>query len=137
MEVPILKQGGYLIATFQAALTDEDLLKLQDALVTQVGKYRSRGVIIDVTALDVMDSFAARTLRSLAHMVRLRGAETVIVGIQPDIAFTMVQLGLSLEGVQTALDLEEGLALMNLRTKGRKGLSLVSQQSKGSATNET
>lgn len=118
MEVPILKQGEYLIATFQAALTDEDLLQLQDALVARVGKFRSRGVIVDVTALDVMDSFAARTLRALAHMVRLRGAETVIVGIQPEVAFAMVQLGLSLEGVATALDLEEALLLLNRRVKG-------------------
>jgi len=120
VEVPILKQGDYLIATFQAALTDEDLVQLQDALVARVGKFRSRGVIVDVTALDVMDSFAARTLRALAHMVRLRGAETVIVGIQPEVAFAMVQLGLSLEGVATALDLEEALALLTRRTKGAK-----------------
>ena len=113
MEVPILKQGGFLIATFQAALSDEDLLKLRDAIVERVGRHRARGVIIDVTALDVMDSFATRTLRAIAHMVRLRGARTVIVGIQPEVAFAMVQLGLTLEGVSTALDLEEGLALMN------------------------
>src|SRR3989338_9234353 len=118
MEVPILKQGHYLIATFQAALTDEDLLKLQDALVERVGKFRSRGVIVDVTALDVMDSFAARTLRALAHMVRLRGADTVIVGVQPEVAFAMVQLCLTLEGVATALDLEEALLLLNSRAKG-------------------
>ncbi len=109
MAVPILKQGPFLIASIQSALTDTDLVQLRDALVGQVGKYRSRGVIVDVTALDVLDSFASRTLRDLAHMVRLRGAETVIVGIQPEVAFTMVQLGLTLEGVATALDLEEGL----------------------------
>jgi len=113
MEVPILKQGEFLIATFQAALSDEDLLKLRDAIVERVGRHRARGVIIDVTALDVMDSFATRTLRAIAHMVRLRGARTVIVGIQPEVAFAMVQLGLTLEGVLTALDLEEGLALMS------------------------
>ena len=118
MEVPILKQGDVLIATLQAALTDDDLVHLRDALVTRVGKFRSRGVIVDVTALDVMDSFAARTLRALAHMVKLRGAETVIVGIQPEVAFSMVQLGLTLEGVPTALDLEEGLALLGIKTKG-------------------
>jgi len=113
VQVPILKQRDYLIASIQAALTDADLLQLRDALVGQVGTYRSRGVIVDVTALDVMDSFAVRTLRDLAHMIRLRGAETVIVGIQPDVAFAMVQLGLKLEGVATALDLEEGLAYLN------------------------
>lgn len=118
MEVPILKQGSFLIATLQAALTDDDLIDLRDALVARVGKFRSRGVIVDVTALDVMDSFAARTLRALAHMVKLRGAETVIVGIQPEVAFSMVQLGLTLESVPTALDLEEGLSLLSLRAKG-------------------
>ena len=117
MQVPILKQRDYLIASIQAALTDADLLQLRDALVTQVGTFRSRGVIVDVTALDVMDSFAVRTLRDLAHMIRLRGAETVIVGIQPEVAFTMVQLGLTLEGVSTVLDLEEGLAFLDKKIK--------------------
>jgi rsbT antagonist protein RsbS len=117
MAVPILKQGQYLIATIQSALSDVDLTHLRDALVGQVGKLRSRGVIVDVTALDVMDSFASRTLRDLAHMIRLRGAETVIVGIQPEVAFAMVQLGLTLEGVSTALDLEEALSRLGQSTK--------------------
>jgi rsbT antagonist protein RsbS len=86
-------------------------------LAEKVGKFRARGVIVDVTVLDVMDSFASRTLRDLAHMTRLRGAETVIVGIQPEVAFAMVQLGLTLEGVDTALDLEEGLAFLDKKTK--------------------
>jgi rsbT antagonist protein RsbS len=119
VEVPILKQGLYLIASIQAALSDVDLLHLRDALAEKVGKYRARGVIVDVTVLDVMDSFASRTLRDLAHMTRLRGAETVIVGIQPEVAFAMVQLGLTLEGVDTALDLEEGLAFLDKKTKRR------------------
>jgi len=117
MLVPILKQGDFLIATIQSALTDDDLLRLRDDLAEQVGRYRSRGVIVDVTVLDVMDSFAARTLRALAHMVGLRGARTVIVGIQPEVAFAMVQLGLTLGDVETALDLEEGLELLQKRTK--------------------
>lgn len=119
MEVPILKQGLYLIASIQAALSDVDLVHLRDALAEKVGKFRARGVIVDVTVLDVMDSFASRTLRDLAHMTRLRGAETVIVGIQPEVAFAMVQLGLTLEGVDTALDLEEGLAFLDKKTKKR------------------
>ena len=110
MDVPILKQGDVLIATIQAALTDADLLQLRSALVQKVVLCRARGVIVDVTSLDVLDSFASRTLREVAQMIRLRGAETVIVGIQPEVAFAMVQLGLKLEGVATALDLEEGLA---------------------------
>lgn len=117
MEVPILKQGKVLIATIQAALSDADLLHLRTALVQQVVRSRSQGVIVDVTSLDVMDSFASRTLREIAQMIRLRGAETVIVGIQPEVAFAMVQLGLTLEDVPTALDLEEGLAYLNLRFK--------------------
>jgi rsbT antagonist protein RsbS len=112
VSVPILKQGDYLIASVQAALSDADLLQLQDQLAQKVGRFRSRGVIVDVTILDVMDSFASRTLRAIAHTTRLRGAQTIIVGIQPEVAFSMVQLGLTLEGVATALDLEEGLALL-------------------------
>ena len=120
MPVPLLKQGDLLIASVQAALTDSDLTVLQDELMQQVRSVRARGVIIDVTALDVMDSFATRTLRSTAHMLKLRGAETVIVGLQPDVAFAMVQLGLQFEGVRTALDLEEGLAYMQ-RYRARTG----------------
>ena len=81
MEVPILKQGPYLIASIQSALSDADLMQLRDALVEKVGRFRARGVIVDVTALDVLDSFATRTLSDSAHMIRLRGARTVIVGI--------------------------------------------------------
>jgi rsbT antagonist protein RsbS len=112
MRVPILKQGPYAIAFIQSALNDQDLIQLRDDLASHVGRYRSKGVIIDVTVLDVMDSFATRTVRDLAHMVRLRGAKTVIVGIQPEVAFSMVQLGLELGTVATALDLEEALALL-------------------------
>ena len=123
MAVPILKQSHYLIATIQSVLTDADLVQLRDALVDRVGKFRSRGVIVDVTALDVLDSFASRTLRDLAYMISLRGAQTVIVGIQPEVAFAMVQLGLTLEDIATALDLEEGLAYLNKQTKhGQRGL---------------
>jgi len=121
VQVPILKQGPYVIASIQAALTDDDLLQLRDALVEQVGRHRSRGVIVDVTVLDVMDSFAVRTVRDIAHMTRLRGAETVIVGIQPDVAFAMVQLGLKLEGIACALDLEEGLAYLDQTSRGSAG----------------
>src|SRR5882672_4422768 len=112
MHVPILKQGDCLIASVQSVLSDADLLQFRDDLADRVGQFRSRGVIIDVTVLDVIDSFATRTLREIAHMLKLRGAETVIVGIQPDVAFAMVQLGLTLEGVGTGLDLEEGLAYL-------------------------
>jgi len=117
MAVPILKQGDYLIASVQSALTDADLTELRSGLVEKVGRFRSRGVIVDVTAMDVMDSFASRTLQDIANMVRLRGASTVVVGIQPEVALTMVQLGLTLEDVATALDLEEALELLGRSRK--------------------
>lgn len=120
MTVPILKQGDYLIATVQAALSDAELVDLRQKLVERTGQFRTRGVIVDVTALDVLDSFAARTLRDLAHTARLRGAETVIVGIQPDVAFAMAQLGLTLEGVSAALDLEEGLQFLDQKVRGKR-----------------
>jgi rsbT antagonist protein RsbS len=110
--VPILKHGNVLIASIQADLSDRDLAELQDELAQRVGRQRANGVVIDVTALDVLDSFATRTLRGIAYAARLRGAATVVVGIQPEVAFAMVQLGLSLDGVLTGLDLEEGLELI-------------------------
>jgi rsbT antagonist protein RsbS len=119
MPVPILKQGGVLIASVQAALTDKDLLRLRDELAQMVGRHRAHGVVIDVTALDVMDSFATRTLRGIAETTKLRGAETVIVGIQPEVAMAMVQLGLALGTVVTALDLEEGLELLAEQARER------------------
>jgi rsbT antagonist protein RsbS len=115
MQVPILRHGDYLIASVQSALTDSDLLFLRNSLVQEVGSARARAVIVDVTALDVLDSFASRTLQDLAQMIRLRGAETIVVGIQPEVAFSMAQLGAVLEGVETRLDLEEALAYLARR----------------------
>jgi rsbT antagonist protein RsbS len=120
MRVPILKQRDYLMASIQSVVSDDDLIQLRDDLVEQVGRFRSRGVIIDVTVLDLIDSFATRMLRGIAHMLRLRGAATVIVGIQPDVAFTMVQLGLTLAGIGTALDLEEGLYYLDRETERKR-----------------
>ena len=121
MQVPILRQGDYLIASIQSALTDSDLLALRLSLVQQVGSARARAVIVDVTALDVLDSFASRTLQDLAQMIRLRGAETIAVGVQPEVAFSMAQLGVRLEGVETRLDLEEALAyLAGKRAPGKR-----------------
>lgn len=119
MAIPILKQGDILVASMQAALGDRDLILLRDELVEKVGRYRSRGVVVDVTALDVLDSFAVRTLRGIAHVTQLRGATTVVVGIQPEVAFAMVQLGLRLEGIETALDLEEGMDILKRGQTGK------------------
>jgi rsbT antagonist protein RsbS len=118
VRVPILRLGDVLIASVQGALTDTDLEAMRDELIEQVGKVRARGVVLDVTVLDVVDSFATRMLRTIAHMARLRGARTVIVGVQPGVAMAMVELGLNFEDVLTALDLEEGLALLNSTNGG-------------------
>jgi rsbT antagonist protein RsbS len=120
MPVPILKQGKTLIASIQVALTDRDLTQLRDDLAAAVGRLRAEGVVIDVSALDVIDSFATRMLRAIGETTRLRGAETVIVGIQPDVAMAMVQLGLTLDGISTALDLEEGLELLASLSRERR-----------------
>jgi rsbT antagonist protein RsbS len=106
----ILRQSPYLIASIHTALDDSQLVRFQQDLVERIGSDRARGVVIDVAALDVLDSFASRTLRDIGEMARLRGAVTVIVGIQPDVAFAMVELGMDTGRVVTALDLEEGLA---------------------------
>jgi|SRR5947208_6157813 len=123
MPVPILKHGSYLIASIQSALTDSEVLELRDDLADYIGRHRARGIIVDVAALDVIDSFVARSLRTIALMARLRGAATVIVGIQPDVAVAMVQFRLNLDPLQTALDLDEAFALLDgFRTgSGRDG----------------
>jgi rsbT antagonist protein RsbS len=116
--VSILRQGSYLIASIHDALDDTQMVRFREDLVDQIGRHRSRGVIIDVAALDVLDSFGARTLRTIGEMARLRGALTVVVGIQPDVAFVMVQLGMDTGSLVTALDLEEGLDVL----AGRAGV---------------
>src|SRR5258708_32227117 len=120
MRASILKQGRVLIASVQGSMTDADLAQMRDELVSDVRRHRSTGVIVDVTMLDVMDSFAVRTLRGIAQMVKLLGAEAVIVGIQPDVAFSMVQLGLRLGGTKTAVDLGDGLSLLRTREDGER-----------------
>lgn len=115
LRVSILRQGSYLIASIHTALDDGQLLRFQRDLIDRIGSQRARGVVIDVAALDVLDSFGSRTLRDIARMSRLRGAETVIVGIAPELAVSMVRLGLQLE-MPTALDLEEGLAYLRSMT---------------------
>lgn len=121
MAIPIVKQGDVLVASIQADPEDQELNQLRDELVAKVGKHRSRGVVVDVTPLDVLDSFAVRTLQGIAHVTQLRGATTVVVGIQPDVAFALVQLGLSLDGIETALDLEEGLIILDRQIARGKG----------------
>jgi rsbT antagonist protein RsbS len=119
MFVSILRQGDFLIASIHAALDDTELMKFQQDLVEQIGSSRASGVIIDIAALDVLDSFGSNSLRDLTKMAKLRGATTVIVGIQPEVAFAIVKLGMTLD-IHTALDLEEGLELLEQLTSGSR-----------------
>lgn len=120
MSVAILRQGDYIIASIQSDLSDRQVLELRDDLAERVGRYRARGLVVDVEALDVIDSFVARALRSIAITARLRGAETVLVGIQPDVAVAMVQFRLNLEPLNAALDLDEALAVLDEWTQGNR-----------------
>jgi rsbT antagonist protein RsbS len=116
--VALLRQGDYLIASIQSDLSDSQVLDLRHDLAERVGADRARGVIIDVGALEVIDSFVARSLRSIVLTARLRGAETVIVGIQPDVAVAMVQFRLNLQPLRVALDLDEARTLLDRLTQG-------------------
>ena len=118
MSVAILRQGDYLIASIQSDLSDSEVLELRHELSELVGKCRSRGIVIDVAALDVIDSFVARSLRSIVITARLRGAETVIVGIQPDVAISMVQFRLNLQPLRVELDLDAATTLLDHLTEG-------------------
>ena len=125
LNVSILTQGKYLIVSIHTALDDSQMVQLQEDLIAQVGRQRSLGIIVDVAALDVLDSFGTRTLSQLSHMARLRGAETVVVGIAPEVAIAMVRLSLQMDFVHTALDLEEGLERLGELTglSGREALA--------------
>jgi rsbT antagonist protein RsbS len=120
MSVAILRQGDVLVASVQSDLSDSQVLALRDELADRVGRLRARGVVVDVTALDVIDSFVARLLRSIAVAARLRGADTVVVGIQPDVAIAMVQFDLNLQPLRTALDLDEALAILGDPRQGEE-----------------
>jgi rsbT antagonist protein RsbS len=117
MEVPIAKRGAYLIASVPSALADGDLMHLRDTLIEQARRFGPRVVIVDLTAFDVVDSFTTRTLGDLAAKIRRQGAETVLVGIQPDVSVAALRLGLKLDSVATVLGLDEGLAYLNQKAR--------------------
>jgi rsbT antagonist protein RsbS len=110
--IPILKMGEYLLITIQVDMHDRLAITLQEDLTDQIVKHRSHGVLIDISALEMVDSFIGRMLGSIASMARLLDAETVVVGMQPAVAITLVELGLSMTGVRTALDVEKGMAVL-------------------------
>jgi rsbT antagonist protein RsbS len=115
MSVAILRQGNVVIASIQSDLSDTEVIELRQELTELVGRHRLAGIVIDVGALDVIDSFVTRALRAIVLTARLRGAETIIVGIAPDVAIAMVQFGLNLEPLRVALDLDQALAMLARR----------------------
>jgi rsbT antagonist protein RsbS len=121
VSVAILHQGDYLIASIQSDLTDTQVLRLRDELAERVGRHRARGIIIDVAAMDVVDSFVARSLRSIAVTAKLRGADTILVGIRPDVAIAMVQFDLNLDPLRAALDLDEAIEQLDDLVLGSGG----------------
>jgi rsbT antagonist protein RsbS len=121
MRVAILRQGDYLIASIQSDLSDSEVVELRNELTELVGTHRSRGIVIDVAELVVIDSFVARALRSIVLSAKLRGAETVIVGIQPDVAIAMVHFRLNLQPLRVALDLDQARSLLDRLTSGGGG----------------
>ena len=118
MSVAILRQGDYLIASIRSDLSDAQLLAFRADVAERIGAQRVKGVIVEVGALDVIDSFIARLLRSIVETARMRGAEAVIVGIKPDVAIAMVQFNLNLQPLRAVLDLDEAVALLDRLTTG-------------------
>ena len=117
--IPILKMGEYLLVTIQVDMHDRLAMTLQDALTSKIVSARARGVLIDISALEIVDSFIGRMLADIAGMSRVLDAETVVVGMRPAVAITLVELGLSLTGVRTALNVERGMELLRRRIAGR------------------
>ncbi|MEU8266504.1 STAS domain-containing protein [Sphaerisporangium sp. NPDC049002] len=119
--VPILKIGDILLVSIQGDLDDQAVLTLQEDLADRVVETGAVGVIIDITAVEIVDSFVGRMLSTIAGMSRMLDAETIVVGMRPAVAITLVELGLSLGGLRTALDLEKGIALLSRHTSSRSG----------------
>ena len=113
--IPILKIGRFLLVSIQVDMHDRLAMTLQDDLMQSIRKTGARGVLIDISALDVVDSFIGRTLANIASMSRVLDAETVVTGMRPAVAITLVELGLSLTGVRTALTIEHGMQLIGAR----------------------
>ncbi len=117
--IPILRMGDYLIVTIQVDMHDRVVTTLQDDLTSMIAANGSHGVLIDISCLDIVDSFVGRMIGNIAAMSHVLDAETVVVGMRPAVAITLVELGLSLTGVRTALNVEKGMALLRAATRGR------------------
>ncbi len=118
--IPILKMGEFLLVTIQVDMHDRLALTLQDDLTSQIVKYGTHGVLVDISTLEMVDSFIGRMLGTIASMARLLDAETVVVGMQPSVAITLVELGLTLAGIRTALDVEKGMAALQTAIENRE-----------------
>jgi rsbT antagonist protein RsbS len=119
--IPILKMGEFLLVSIQVDMHDRLALTLQDDLTAGIVKHQARGVMIDISALEMVDSFIGRMLSNIANMARLLDAQTVVVGMQPSVAITLVELGLPMRGIPTALDVEKGIALLHAAIRGANG----------------
>jgi len=111
--IPILKMGAYLLVSIQVDMHDQLAMQLQDDLTSRIAVTGARGVLIDISALEMVDSFIGRMLGNIAAMSRILDAQTVVVGMRPAVAITLVELGMSLAGVRTALDVERGMELLS------------------------
>lgn len=120
--IPILRLGNALLVTIQVDMHDRLAMTLQDDLTSAITRFRARGVLIDISALEVVDSFIGRILANIASIARILDAETVVVGMQPAVAITLVELGLTLPGVRTALNVDRGMELMGLGPQPRPTL---------------
>ena len=121
--VPILQLGNALLVSIQVDLQDDSVVALQEDLAERIVATAAAGVVIDISAVEIVDSFIGRMFASIAALSRVLDAETVVVGMRPAVAITLVELGLSLEGVRTALDLEKGLAILG-RVAARRGIEV-------------
>ncbi len=119
--IPILKVGSFLLVTIQVDIYDQLALALQDDLTARVVSDRATGVLIDISALDIVDSFIGRMLGNIAGMARILDAETIVVGMRPSVAITLVELGLSLPGIRTALNVDRGMELLRSARIGETG----------------
>jgi rsbT antagonist protein RsbS len=124
--IPILQMGKFLLVTIQVDMHDKLALTLQDDLTSQIVQHRSRGVLIDISTLEMVDSFIGRMLGTIASMSRLLDADTVVVGMQPSVAITLVELGLSLKGIRTALDVEKGMITLQSALRERNAIGYES-----------